>query len=109
MQIIALRPDIPTGYLWRAKANYMMDPKNEKFSATPFYEEFLNKLKPEEFEKNKNNVIQANEYLGFYYFVQKNYAKSKCHWQKVKEVEPSNEKAKKALADAKLSKTKCAQ
>ncbi|MFH1005367.1 MAG: tetratricopeptide repeat protein [Bacteroidota bacterium] len=107
MQIIILRPDISTGYLWRAKANFMIDPKNEKFLAKPFFEEFLNKLKPEEIEKNKNNVIQSNEYLGFYYFVQKDYAKSKCHWQKVKEMEPSNEKAKKALADTNITRVSC--
>lgn len=107
MQIIALRPDIPTGYLWRAKANTCMDPESKNGLAQPFYEEFLSKLKPDEIEKNKNNVIEANEYLGYYYMLQKDYAKAKCNWQKVKELSPNHEKAKKALAEPNVAKAKC--
>lgn len=107
VQIITLRPDISTGYLWRAKANVQLDPKSEKFLAKPFFEDFLAKTKPEDVEKSKSSVMDANSYLGFYYFVQKDYGKSKCYWQKVKELEPANEKAKKALEEKNMMKATC--
>jgi tetratricopeptide (TPR) repeat protein len=107
MQIISLRPDIPTGYLWRAKANTCLDPDSKNGLAQPFYENFLSKLKPDEIEKNKSNIIEANEYLGYYYMLRKDYAKAKCNWQKVKELAPDNEKAKKALAEPNVMKANC--
>lgn len=109
LQIITLRPDITTGYLWRANANAQLDPKNEKFLAKPYYEEFLTKVKPEEAEKSKKDIITANEYLAYYYMVQKDYSKSRCLFEKLKELDPNNVKAKKALADPNVAKATCTQ
>ena len=47
--------------------------------------------------KNKVDIIEANAYLGYYYFIKKDNANSKTYWLKVKEIDPNNEKAKKAL------------
>ncbi|MBI4931624.1 MAG: tetratricopeptide repeat protein [Bacteroidetes bacterium] len=109
MQINVLQPDIPTGYLWRGKTNAQMDPKNEKFLAQPFYELFLSKLKSEDTDKNKPGIIEASGYLGYYYMVQKDYSKAKCHWQKVKDLDATNEKAKKALVEPNVAKAVCSQ
>ena len=52
-----------------------------------------------ETEKSKKELIEANEYLGYHYFSKKDYAQSKPCWLKVKELDPNNVKAKKALED----------
>lgn len=108
MQIVTLRPDIALGYYWRARANACMDSDSKKGLAKPFYEEFLAKTKPEEIEKSKNNMVEANEYLGYQSMLQKDYAKAKCIYQKLSEIDPKNEKAKKALADPNVAKAVCA-
>jgi len=109
LQIIVLRPDILTGYLYRAKANTCLDPDSKKGLAKPFYEDFLAKIKPEELDKNKNGAIEAYEYLGYYFMLQKDYAKAKCMYTKLKEVDPNNAKAKKALAEPSVAKANCQQ
>jgi hypothetical protein len=47
-------------------------------------------------EKNKRDLLEANLYLGAYYF-QTDKARAKEYWLKVAELDPANEKAKKAL------------
>lgn len=108
-QIITLRPDIPTGYLWRAKANTCLDPDSKNGLAKPFYESFISKLKPEELDKNKNYLIETYDYLGYYHMLQKNYANAKCSYDKLKELDPNNVKAKKALAEPNVAKATCIQ
>jgi lipoprotein NlpI len=51
-------------------------------------------VKPEERTTTyKSNVIEAYEYLGYYYVTKKDDAKAKEQWLIVKELDPSNEKA----------------
>lgn len=97
--ITHLMPDLPLGYLWRARSNSSLDPTSEKGLAKPFFETYISKVKPEETEKNKKDLILAYEYLGYYHFLKKDYAQSKTNWLKVKELDPSNAKAKAALED----------
>jgi hypothetical protein len=60
-------------------------------------------------EKSKSNVIEAYEYLGYYSMLQKDYANAKCMYIKLKDLDPNNAKAKKALAEPSVSKANCAQ
>jgi tetratricopeptide (TPR) repeat protein len=108
-EIVRLRPDIPTGYQWRAKANAGMDPDTKKGLAKPFYEEYIGKIKPEETEKNKSGLIEAYEYLGYYHMLAKDYSNAKCIYTRLKEIDPNNVKAKKALGDSNLQKATCSQ
>ena len=109
MQIITLRPDIPTGYLWRAKANTCLDTDGKNGLAKPFYESFISKLKPEELDRNKNYLIETYDYLGYYYMLQKEYANAKCYYEKLKMLDANNTKAKKALAEPNVMKATCSQ
>ncbi len=109
MQIIVLQPDIPTGYLWRGKANEQMDADMKKGLAKPHYEEFLSRIKPEEVERNKRYIIPAYEYIGYYFMLQKDYGNAKCYYQKLQGLEPDNKKAKAALGEANVSKAACSQ
>lgn len=100
-QVIKLQPDLYNGYLWRAKSNAQLDPKNEKWQAKPFYETFISKVKPEETEKSKSYLIEAYNYLAAYYADKKDCANTKLYMQKVLELDANNAQAKKILAGLK--------
>ena len=86
-------PTYPVGYFWRGKTNVQLDPKNEKWSAKPYFEKALEIVKPEERVANKSNVIEACSYLGYYYVkALKDNEKAKPYWTIVKELDPNNEK-----------------
>ena len=108
-QITILRPDIYMGYLYRAKANACLDPDSKKGIAKPLYEQYLSKLKPEEIEKNKANVIEAYEAIGYACMVQKDYANAKCTYQKLIALDPNSKRAKEALKEANVVKATCPQ
>lgn len=93
-QITVSNPDLPLGYIWRAKANVQLDPKNETWLAKPYYEQFIEKVKPEETEQYKKDLIQAYEYLGYHYVITKDFALAKTYFGKLKELDPNNEKQK---------------
>ena len=100
-QVTRTNPDLSVGYLWRAKSNTQLDPNNEKALAKPYYEQFTAKVKPEEAEKNKKDLIEAYSYLGYLSMKQKDNASAKTYWQKVIELDPANKKATDALASFK--------
>ena len=84
----------PWGYTWRGRANAIMDPKALSDSTKVYYEKVIQLVKPEERTSTyKNNVVEANEYLGYYYVTKKDDAKAKEYWITVKELDPGNEKA----------------
>lgn len=89
-------PTFPGGYFWMGKASINIDPKNDLFLAKPHFEKALSLVKPEEraLPTNKDNVILACEYLGYYQVKMKDNAKAKEYWNIVKELDPNNEKAK---------------
>lgn len=96
LKLTELNPTWPVGFFWRAKANAQLDPENEKWMAKLYYEQGLNLVKPEERSSpsNKNNVIEALEYLGAYYVTTKDKAKADETWNMVKELDPNNVKQK---------------
>lgn len=91
-------PTFSTGYFWRGKVNMQLDPKNDLWLAKTHLEKGLSLIKPEEraAATNKDNVIIACEYLGYYYLKSKDKdnVKAKEYWNIVKELDPNNEKAK---------------
>jgi len=88
----------PWGYTWRGRANALIDPKVTSDSTKAFYEKVIQLVKPEERTgAYKANIIEANEYLGYYYVTKKDDAKAKEHWLMVKELDPSNPKAENYL------------
>jgi tetratricopeptide (TPR) repeat protein len=90
-----LNPSWPTAYTWRGRANFSLDLKAEKDIAKEQYEKVLTVGKPEEkTTTNKNNVIEALEYLGYYYVTKKDKAKADEIFNQLKEIDPANEKAK---------------
>jgi tetratricopeptide (TPR) repeat protein len=89
-------PTYPIGFFWRGKANLQMDPKNEKWLAKPHFEAALALVKVEERStpSYKVNVIEACEYLGYYFLKQKDNAKAKEYFGIVRDLDANNKKAK---------------
>jgi tetratricopeptide (TPR) repeat protein len=92
----------PWGFTWRGRANAIMDPKALSDSTKVQYEKVISLVKPEERTSTyKNNIIEANEYLGYYYVTKKDEVKAKEHWLIVQELDPENPKAKNYLTPKK--------
>ncbi|MDF2437729.1 MAG: hypothetical protein K0Q95_2105 [Bacteroidota bacterium] len=104
-QMIRLQPEQSVGYIWRAKASSQLDPKNVEWRAKQYYELYLSKVKPEELKlpQNKNNLIEAYNYLAAYYAdpARKDCANVKAYMQKIIDIDPSNAQAKKIMAGLK--------
>lgn len=99
-QIIKSQPDLPIGYLWRAKANVQQElvMKTENWNAKPYYEQFIAKVKPEDVEKNKRDLVDAYTYLAAYAAKHKDCENTKLNFNKVLELDPANAQAKKFMA-----------
>ncbi len=103
-QIVKAQPELPLGYFWRAKANVQQDLKNEKWLAKPYYEMYISKVKPEDVEKNKKDLIEAYTYMGVYYMNTKDFCTAKTNFKKVAEFDPANKNAKAFLDSAEAKK-----
>ena len=102
MRLAELNPTWPVSYTWRGRTNSILDPKAEKDSTRTYYEKVLSLVKPEEKTTTyKANVIEAYEYLGYYYVTKKDKTKADEMWNALKEVDPTNEKAKSYFAPPK--------
>jgi tetratricopeptide (TPR) repeat protein len=101
IKVVEAQPEMPLGYFWRARANSQIDSKNEQWLAKPFYETYISKVKPEETEKNKKDLIEAYNYLAAHYAAKKDCPNVKIYMQKVLELDPSNAQAKKVIAGLK--------
>jgi tetratricopeptide (TPR) repeat protein len=94
-QLVKLNPSWPTAYTWRGRTNSLIDPKAEKDFAKTHYEKVLSTVKPEEKTTTyKRDVVEALEYLGYYYVTKKDKAKADEIFTQLKEIDPANEKAK---------------
>lgn len=92
-----LSPTYAPAYLWRGRACYNQDLKNEKWLAQPHYEKLIELVKPEERAAgpNKGMVLEAAKYLGDYYVnsTAKDISKAKIYWNMVKELDPADKQA----------------
>ncbi|MDI1353970.1 MAG: hypothetical protein PSX36_03580 [bacterium] len=89
-----LNPAWPWAYTWRGRVNASLDPMALSDTTKVQYEKVLSLIKPEERTGiYKPSVIEAYEYLGYYYVTKKEDAKAKEQWLIVKELDPTNEKA----------------
>ncbi|WP_205500526.1 tetratricopeptide repeat protein [Rufibacter psychrotolerans] len=96
-------PTYAYGHFWRARANANLDPETKEGLAKPHYEEFI-KLASGDKEKYKKDLITANNYLGYYYYLKKDKANATKHWQEVKTLDPTNADAANGLNGLKAMK-----
>ncbi len=92
--------DFEPAYLFRARVYSNLDPDTKEGLAKPFYEKLLEKANMDATKYSKD-ILEAYNYLGYYYLVNKNYCESISYWDKIVTLDPANENAASALKDLK--------
>ena len=100
MRVIEIQPKLLVGYLWRARSNSSLDPDSKEGLAKPYYEEVVAKGE-EDSTKFVKDLTEAYKYLGFYYYIKKDYPNARIYWEKVKAIDPNDKQALDALKDMK--------
>ncbi|WP_082161766.1 tetratricopeptide repeat protein [Rufibacter radiotolerans] len=101
--ITTTNPTYAYGHLWRARVNSNLDPDTKLGLAKPHYEEFI-KLTSGDKEKYKKDLITANNYLGYFYYLKKDKANATKYWTEVKALDPTNADATNGLNGLKSMK-----
>lgn len=95
--VVAIKvPDNYLGNFWRARTNSLLDPETTLGLAKPYYEAALAILQAKP-DASKSLIVECESYLGYYYFVKNDFQTSKMYWNKILEIDPENQTAKKAL------------
>ncbi|MBT9394063.1 tetratricopeptide repeat protein [Hymenobacter sp. NST-14] len=92
------RPEYIPGYQMRARANANMDKDSKKGLAKPYYEEYIKMVKASETpDKYTSGLVEANKYLGYYYYQLGDKTTSLPYWQQALALKPEDEQAKTAI------------
>jgi len=91
-RLVELKPAVYIGYLWRARAIAAQDPETKHGLAKPFYEKVI-ELCGANGAKYKDELIEANEYVAYYYTVNRDKVKADVAWKNVLALDPTNSKA----------------
>ena len=94
--VAAQKPDSYLGNFWRARVNSALDPETEQGLARPYYQAAAQILEKDTRKKLKL-IIECYSYLGYYYYLQKDIPESKTYWNKILNLQPENEVARKAI------------
>ncbi len=101
--VCRLAIDFEPGFLFRARVYSNLDPATKDGLAKPFYEKLVEKASADSV-KYSRDILEAYNYLGYYYLVNKKYCESLEYWDKILGIEPTNENANSAIKDL---KTRC--
>jgi len=102
--VISKKPDYLPAHLYKARSKSNMDPKMEEGLAKPYYEKYV-EMAVEDSLKNSKELVEAYDYLSFYYLTKKDLCKSRYYSQKIVELDPKNENGIKRLQG--LKNVKC--
>ncbi|HEY9005310.1 MAG TPA: tetratricopeptide repeat protein [Ohtaekwangia sp.] len=91
-QLAELQPNISTVYAWRARSVANLDPDLKQSLAKPYFEKVveIGEANP---DKSKADLIEAYSYLGYYYDTKGDFKTAKATFEKLKAIDPTNEKA----------------
>ena len=97
----------PDANFWRGRCNNRLEVNPDKPSeglAKPHHEKFIRLVSgdPRSIEANKKNLIEAYNYLGFYYKMVEKFDCSKAAFNKALELDSTNKTANEFLADERL-------
>lgn len=92
--------DFEPAYLFRARIYANLDPDTKEGLAKPYYEKLIEKASADSVKYSKD-ILEAYNFLGYYYLVAKNYCQSLEYWDKIVTLDPLNENANSALKDLK--------
>ncbi len=95
-----MSPDFEPAYLFKARVYSNLDPDTKEGIAKPFYEKLIEKASIDSVKYNKD-ILEAYNYMGYYYLVNKMYCEALGYWDKILTLEPTNENAASAIKDLK--------
>jgi len=95
-RLTIIGPTYSYGWQWRAKTNNAIDPKGEQGLSKPYYEKFI-EIAAKDTAKNKDDLIEAYQYLATYYYNTKDYENARLNAEKLLGLDPNNEAAKQII------------
>lgn len=95
-----LSVDFEPAFLFRARVYANLDPDSKGGLAKPFYETLIEKAGADPVKYSKD-IVEAYSYLGYYFYLNKQYCESMGYWDKIAIIDPKNETATGALKDMK--------
>ncbi len=96
-----LAPKFVQGFDWKARTQSMLDPDSKAGLAKVAFEQVVLIAEPDSAKYSKE-LMSAYKYLGFYYFITKDFVNSKIWWEKVKAMDPNDKQASDALGAAEM-------
>ncbi len=100
--LISRASDSYSGYRYKALTKHAITPEIESGLAKPYYEkviEIITKSKDEFSTSEKRVLLEAYNYLGYYYYMKSDKENTISLWTKVLELDPDNKNAKLVLED----------
>jgi len=91
-KLVEVQPTMIVSHLWLARTKANLDPESTEGTAKPYYEKLIEVASPNQ-DKNKNELIEAYQYLGYYYFLKNDAANSMTNYKKVLALDPNDVKA----------------
>jgi len=85
------------GYIWRARTNFSLDPETLLGLAKPFYEQTIPIVEAKADVRYNPVILECCRYLGYYYYLKKDFTQSKLYWNKILVLDPTNDMAIKAI------------
>lgn len=77
--VLRKSPDFEPAYTWKARIYSNLDPDSKEGLAKPYYEKLIVKAGADSVKYFKD-ILEAYNYLGFYYLVNKQYCESLQYW-----------------------------
>lgn len=96
-EVIKQDPTNYRGYIWRARTNFSLDPETLQGLAKPYYEQTIPIVEAKADARYNPVIVECCRYLGYFYYLKKDYIQSKLYWNKILVLEPTNDMALKAI------------
>ena len=96
-QTAAMEPTNYRGNMWRARTNFELDPETTNGLAKPYYEQTITLVESKNDVRYNPVIIECSRYLGYYFFLKKDYSQSKLYWNKILALDPKDATASKAI------------
>ena len=96
MKVNEIDPDFQPAYLYRARIYSNIDPDCKQGLAKFYYEKVIEKSVID-LETYKKDILEAYNYLGYYYLVNEQYCESINYWKKINRIDTENKNAIQAM------------
>ena len=93
-------PSSPLGLLRQARTHSLLDPETENGLAKPYYEACIPMFEKNQ-DKYRKELAECYRYLGYYYYLRQEMDCSKLYWNKLLDINPSDQTALEALKNIK--------